>query len=93
MKFWVLKVFGREVLRIEERFSIPMNVTVLRRRGSGDDIPEEVLQTLLDGMTPCEGCGEMFDPESGDTETDIRFADIAEQLIREQIADSDDEDD
>lgn len=96
MKSWIVKIFGKEIFRIEEQVSVPVNITVLRRDSDDDaisTIPEDVLKTLIDGMTPCECCGEMFDPESGDTETDIRFADIADRLMWGQPADEPDEDD
>lgn len=82
MKIRVIKIFGREVLRIESHeqpdvgdFVREMVANRMRMNASAAEFEEEEL-------IECECCGEMFDPAEAEEQIriDDRFEEIAENL-------------
>lgn len=94
MKIRVFKIFGHEVLRIETHQEATVSDVVqaiLANRLSGVELvevedDEDEYGDVVEGLIPCECCGEMFEP--GEVELDeeaeevnARFADLTERLI------------
>lgn len=87
MKVRVVKLFGREVLRVESYDQVTVSDLVAalvstRGDGAGEDDGEDD-----DGLVPCDDCGEMYDPDVAQ-----RFADMTEQMLWDARADDDDDD-
>lgn len=108
MKTWTVTCFGREIVRVEMREEATIADVVrhlVARRLGVDDDEIEVEETddeygdVVEGMIPCECCGEMFDPDEVDLdeeteEVNARFADLTERLIwGPSVAEPDDEED
>lgn len=102
MKTWTVSAFGREILKIEqtEETSVADVVRhlVAQRMSQADDEPEYEYEEIVEGLIPCECCGEMFDPDDVDTneedeEVNARFADMTERLVWGAPAEAEDDDD
>jgi hypothetical protein len=95
MKTWTVTAFGREIVKVEmrEEASIADVVRhlVAQRLGVDEDevgVEEEQYGDLVEGLIPCECCGEMFDPDEVDLDEEVnaRFVDMTERLIWGQPA-------
>ena len=105
MKTWTVIAFGREILKIKqtEEASVADVVRhlVAQRMNQNDDETEYEYEyeEIVEGLIPCESCGEMFDPEDvdmteEDEEVNARFADMTERLIwGEPVAETDEDED
>ena len=76
MKVWVLKILGREILRLENHEEATVSDVVramLARRLAGVTVDDE------EELIECECCGEMFDPAEAEAqaEYDDQFDEIA----------------
>lgn len=85
MKVRVVKVFGHEVLRIESHeeatVSDVVRAMVAQRLRNAEMDEDDEYGDLVEGLIPCECCGEMFDPADIDEEVNVRFADMTERLL------------
>lgn len=96
MKTWTVTAFGRQILKIEmqEEASVADVVRHLVAQRMEEREVDDEYGDLVEGMIPCECCGEMFDPDDEmDDEVNARFADMTERLIWGKPADDDDDDD
>jgi len=95
MMIKVYKLFGREVLRVEEHYEATVSDVVrsiMENRRAGDEVvyececdegqAERYAAMVSGGMIPCECCGEMFDPVEEAREERMRqcFNDIADRI-------------
>lgn len=92
MKTWTVTCFGREIVKVEMReeatIADVVRHLVAQRLGVEDDEIEieevdDEYGDMVEGLIPCECCGEMFDPTEidPDDEVNARFADMTERLI------------
>jgi hypothetical protein len=99
MKVRVVKVFGHEVLRIESHeeatVSDVVRAMVAQRLRNAEMNEDDEYGDLVEGLIPCECCGEMFDPDEADLndEVNARFADMTERLLWSKPASESDDDD
>lgn len=82
MKVRVLKLFGREVLRIESHYEATVSDVVRAL------LAQRAAQSEEDSLEECACCGAAFDPDAeedypdeDDDEVNARFADLTERLI------------
>lgn len=101
MKTWTVTCFGREIVKVEMREEATVadvvRHLVAQRLGVEEheiEVEEEEYGDIVEGLIPCECCGEMFDPAEVDLDEEIqaRFADMTERLVWGKPADEPDED-
>lgn len=94
MRTWTVSAFGRELFKIEVADKLTLD-DVMRQMMAAEEISYEIdadevdeddvedgyYEELADGMIPCESCGEMFDPDEVDDDTEARFNTMTERLV------------
>lgn len=87
MKTWVVKVFGRKVLEVESREEVTVDDVVRRMVAATVGIVvddecdcEEDYRGIIEGLIPCESCGEMFLPDDEEA-VNAEFANLTEKLM------------
>lgn len=94
MKTWTVTCFGREIVKVEMReeatiADVVRHLVAQRLGVREDEIDVEIAEDgdeygdVVEGLIPCECCGEMFDPAEVDMDEEVnaRFADMTERLI------------
>lgn len=94
MKTWTVTCFGREIVKVEMReeatiADVVRHLVAQRLGVEEDEIDVEIAEgddeygDVVEGLIPCECCGEMFDPGEVDMDEEVnaRFADMTERLI------------
>lgn len=78
MKVWVLKLFGREILRTESHQEATVS-DVVRAMVASRLVAAQGEEEEGEELIECECCGEMFDPAEAEAqaEFDDKFEDIA----------------
>ena len=102
MKTWTVTCFGREIVKVEMREEATIADVVRHLVAQRLGVEEHEIEVeeddeygdVVEGLIPCECCGEMFDPAEVDMDEEIqaRFADMTERLIWGKPADEPDED-
>lgn len=102
MKTWTVTCFGREIVRVEMREEATIADVVRHLVAQRLGVEEHEIEVeeddeygdVVEGLIPCECCGEMFDPAEVDMDDEIntRFADMTERLVWGKPADEPDED-
>lgn len=82
MKVHVLKVFGREVLRLESHDEATVSDVVKAMIAHRLSRIEVEVEDDDEELVECECCGEMFDPAEAEAQAivDDQFEEIAENL-------------